>query len=54
VKVKIKLENEAELASKLLAKKTFTSKDQAFRHLLSRGFSYDKIESVIEKAKIKE
>ena len=53
VKVKIKIENEAELATKLLLKKTFTSKEQAFRYLFSRGFGYDTIEAVIENAKFK-
>lgn len=54
VKVKVKLENETELATKLLLKKIFTSKEQAFRYLFSRGFSYDTIEIVIAKARIKE
>lgn len=54
VKIKVKLENEADLALKLIKKKAFLDKEKIYRYLLSRGFSYDTIESVIEKLGLKE
>lgn len=52
VKVRITVK-ETVLAEKLLAKRVFSSKEQAYRYLLNRGFSLESIKSVIAKAKIK-
>lgn len=54
VKIKVKIENETELALKALKKKLPMDKDKVYRYLATRGFSYDTIESVIEKLGVKE
>lgn len=48
VKVKVTV-NEEDLAMKVLKKKLPLEKEKIFRYLAGRGFSYDTIESVIEK-----
>lgn len=53
VKIKIRLENEVDLALKLIKKKAFLDKQKIYQYLLSRGFSYDTIETVIEKLELK-
>lgn len=54
VKVKIKLENETELALKAIKKKLPMEKEKIYRYLASRGFDYDTIGEVVEKVSEKE
>ncbi len=54
VKVKIKLENETELAMKAIKKKLPMEKEKIYRYLVGRGFDYDTIGEVIEKVMAKE
>lgn len=54
VKVKVKLENETELAMKAIKKKLPMEREKIYRYLSTRGFSYDTINNVIEKVFKKE
>lgn len=54
VRLKIKLENEVDLALKAIKKKLPMEKEKVFRFLATRGFSYDTIQAVIEKLFAKE
>ncbi len=54
VKAKVEVGNEVELAVKAIQKKLPMPKEKIFRYLISRGFSYDTVDSVIEKVGAKE